>query len=688
MRCAVFSPALLALLLLAVAFGAGCAHDESNGDGESAAADDDNDASPADDDNDASPGDDDDNDNDDASPDDDDNNDDTSPGDDDDDDDNDDTTPQWIEPTAWTDFQEAERQLELANFSNAEVLYDSCVLKLLDDEPLNDGPVEPLTLERAEYAYGITLAMLPMRIIEYFVLGWLSGEDLVEMMRADLQAIGVDPDEQPTSLITVYLLELILPPMATAVERLDHARAAEDFVYRMPPFRFVFNNAAIQIPATTGADGRGEHGRAEAHLVDGLFKWIYSAALAVTAENLDTDAARIDDILQIIMSGDIAAFMDLLAEFPNLLTLRDDAVVDGPAFLAEAHVDFIEAISALHDDNDRDGHYYLDDNGTPLNPFDDFVDPGELPDDFLDSLRLETADQSDHIIRRHGQLGISLNVAINGEELGAGGPVAVFNLALELLPDAVFDEIYRSFMGFAPPEVDPINGLDDEVAVGTSTALSPTTLTDAAASFTPGALVGAILNPNVAQPEELEMNRTFAIVANTVTAITVDGDLTAVAQAGDTYTVGDGWIDDAPGDLSPLLWLLIGNFVPTTGGLGFYMSALYDTPSDVRDWLPLWDADAGNPAFYNFVVDQTETYTDVNGNGRYDPGVDPFVDAAHSFGGMTFPADGYFEPYYFYFPDPTMGDMLHYLGELGAQDPNDALNRVVSGLLSLTGGAQ
>ena len=606
--------------------------------------------------------------------------------DDDDDDDNDDDDDDWIEPTAWDDFLAAEKQVELSNFSTAMNYYDSCILKLSDDEPFNDGPVEPLTLQKAQYGYVITLSVGPMRIVEAFLAGALDSKALVKMMEEAVENAGFDTEDLPTSLLTVYLKEIILPMIELAVDRIDAARSVENFVYPMPPIRILLFNQAFEIPAITNADGRGEHDRTEAHLIASLYHLILSSAQVVNAQNIDSDLPRIDEVLALLMSGDIMEILAFVFSYPEMLTLHNDEEIDGPALMASAHLDWIESIEAFSDDNDKDGYYFIDDNGTPLNATDNFPDPGELPDDFYDSWMLETDDQLDDIVRRADKNKVSLNIKLNGEEVGQSGTSVIINLVLSMLTDSVMSEITPTILGFYPPEVLDRNGLDDDIASGASTALTATTLTDNSANFEPGELVGSVLNPNVAQPELTDANVTFAIVGNTVDTITVEGNMTTVAKAGDEYSVGDGWIDDRPIDLSLVLRLFIGNFVPSNAEVGFYIAGPYDEPSDLRDALPLWDEILGDPAFYGFVVDQTETYDDLNGNGRYDADVDTFTDADHTFGTLTFPADGAFQPYYLFFPDGTLGGAIVYDGDFYDKDPTDCLNRIVSGLLTLIGG--
>lgn len=98
----------------------------------------------------------------------------------------------------------------------------------------------------------------------------------------------------------------------------------------------------------------------------------------------------------------------------------------------------------------------------------------------------------------------------------------------------------------------PIVLLNAAVATGRSTDLTPTTLTDANASFTPGALVGLRLNPNARQDID------FLITANTSTTITVDGILTLVAESGNNYYV----VDNSSSIKTRRLKQTVGEFCP------------------------------------------------------------------------------------------------------------------------------
>ncbi|MCD6326473.1 hypothetical protein J7M28_02815 [bacterium] len=66
---------------------------------------------------------------------------------------------------------------------------------------------------------------------------------------------------------------------------------------------------------------------------------------------------------------------------------------------------------------------------------------------------------------------------------------------------------------------------------GNSTGLLTSSLIDENGLFSPGSLTGLMLNPNTNQ------SKTFAIISNTVTSITVDGDLRTVSKVGDSYEV-------------------------------------------------------------------------------------------------------------------------------------------------------
>ena len=73
--------------------------------------------------------------------------------------------------------------------------------------------------------------------------------------------------------------------------------------------------------------------------------------------------------------------------------------------------------------------------------------------------------------------------------------------------------------------------LDNAAARGTSADLSDTVLTDSSANWTAGALVGMVVNPDVAQASS------FSITANTANTVTVSGGLSGIAAVGDSYVV-------------------------------------------------------------------------------------------------------------------------------------------------------
>ncbi|OGP58914.1 MAG: hypothetical protein A2V67_20785, partial [Deltaproteobacteria bacterium RBG_13_61_14] len=95
-----------------------------------------------------------------------------------------------------------------------------------------------------------------------------------------------------------------------------------------------------------------------------------------------------------------------------------------------------------------------------------------------------------------------------------------------------------------------------------SSTFGQTTLTDSAATWTPGALAGMFLNPDIAQ------HRLFLVAANDATTVTVWSDVTGLAASGDSYRILDFYLSqtaagqgadspcvDAGGDLASDLGL-------------------------------------------------------------------------------------------------------------------------------------
>jgi len=617
--------------------------------------------------------------------------DDTDDDDDDNDDDDDDDTADddsvdddvTTDDTAWEDMRWAEMEMAAANFSNALVYFRSARDKLEDDDPDNDGPVAAEDIERCRYGEALMLLTLPLAIAAAFLDDLLPAEEIEEAM---LDALGVDdPGDLPTDLITVYLLEIILPQLDRAIAGIDAAQAAT-WSYALPQIKIMLFGHAVKIPAETVED-EGEHDNGEAALLGAAYHAARGVLRMLAANDIDTGAPNIDTWLNLLSSGDLTVLLDLCDQFPDFLTVHDPSAgpgIDGPALLAGAKADFAAALAALTDDNDGDGHYWLDDNDTPLNPSDDFVDPAETGDDLLDALRGESDEQTDDILRyENGRFAV--NVEVDGQSLADGGAGWLLDLLEILALDSLVTDLNRSLAGTYPPEDNDEDGYDNDAALGVSTELTATTLTDATAAWTPGALVGAVLNPNVEQAAQYDLLLLYPIVDNTATTVTVAGDLTETAQAGDTYSSGDGVADDRPADLSLLLRLLCGNYLPNDAQVGVYLAAMFDNSPGLRYQLPLWDEDLGSPIFYTFVVDETESYIDNNANGKWDPGIDTLVDAAHAFGPLSFAADGAYQPYYFFFPEATFADTLRYAGGLAGTEPTDALNRIVSGLLVLLG---
>lgn len=587
--------------------------------------------------------------------------------------------------TAWDDMRLAEAEVASANFSTAVVYYRDALAKLEDDDPANDGPVEASDANRCRYAHALMLFTIPLAIADAFIGDLLDAEEIETMM---CEALGVDdPEDLPTDLITVYLIEIIIPEIDRAIGWLDKARADADWSYQLPQIKIMMFGHAFRLPLEL-SDDLGEHDLGEANLLGFIFHLARAICRSLASNNIDTGAPNIDAWLNLFSSGDFSVLLDLIDEFPDFLTVHDPSSpvgIDGPALLDGAKDDFALALAAINDDNDGDGNYWLDNNGTPLNPNDDFIDPAEVGDDLLDALRLETDDQADDLIRWvDGWL--SFNVEMDGEPVSGFLVDLVVNLVMQLATsDSLTGDLNRSLAGSFPPEENDHDGYDNDAALGVSTALTATTLTDAGASWTPGDMAGLVLNPNVDQAEQYDVLRLFLILDNTATTITVEGDMTEIAAAGETYSVGDGVADDRPLDLSLLMDLLIYPYVPSDAEVDLYLAAWFDNAPGLRYLLPLWDEDLGNPNFYTFVVDETEDYIDNNGNNRWDPGIDTLIDAAHAFGGQNYPADGAYQPFFFYFPEATFAGTLSFEGGLGGTDPTNALNSIISGLFVLLG---
>ncbi len=573
-------------------------------------------------------------------------------------------------PTACDDFLAAEHEVETGTFSNAYLLYRSAIDKLTNGVDADDGSCPPETLNRARYGASLMLLTLPLRIIEGFVESWLAGDDhAVYNFLVDWYRETHGDGEPPVSLITDYLTEIVLPLLDEATDWMDHVLADTDFSYAMPTIKIELFGQAFVIPDVS-ADGRGEHDLGEA----ALLAWIYRVARflsrSVYAYNLDIDAENIDAILQIFMSGDFSKFFELAYEYPDFLKLREDDAsgIDGRAELMRAKRDLIAAIQLIADDDNSNGIYRLEQDGH------------EKPDDFLDAVQSETDDQSDDIFRYESGR-FSCNFRVNGKPADEAGCGALLDVLFALLSDRVLEKVAHATFGMYPPEADATNGFDDDFGMGYISELDGWIMKDYSASWEPGALIGKVLTPDVFEVYITGEHHTYTIIANTTDTLFVSDDMTSVAAVGDMYSIGDGEIDDAPMDISSVLALILQPSWPSGGRLALLISALYDLAPDVRDYLPAWDPEFGDPEFYGIVVDRTESFEDTNGNGFYDPGVDILHDAPHSFGEWSYPEDGLYQPYYMFFPDPTISGSLVWGGTLENADPNDALNMLISALI-------
>jgi len=572
--------------------------------------------------------------------------------------------------TACDDFLAAEREVRTGTFSNAYLLYRSAIEKLTNDTEADDGSCPPETLNRARYGASLMLITIPSRIIEGFIESWLDGDkDVLSDFLGDWYRETHDDEDLPVSLITDYLTEIVLPLLDEAIGWMDYVIADPDFSYAMPVIKIELFGLALEVP-DVALDGRGEHDLGEAALVSWLYHVGRFGARSVYAYNLDLQAARIDDILQIFMSGDFSKFFELVYEYPDFLKLRrdDQSGIDGRAELLGAKRDLIAALQSIVDDDNDNGVY----------PF--YSDRFERPDDLMDAVQSETDDQTDDIFR-YVDGHFSCNAKINSQpadELGCG---LLLDAIAMILNERLMEVVSHATFGWYPPEVNPANGFDDDIGTGYVSEIDGWIMKDYAASWTPGSLVGRVLTPNVYGVHATGENKKYTIIANTADTLFVNGDMSGIAQAGDMYSIGDGEIDDAPMDVSFILALLLRPSWPSGAELSLLINALYDLAPDVRDYLPAWDPELGDPDFFNIVVDRAESFDDVNGNGVYDPGVDILHDAPHSFGEWSYPEDGLYQPYYMFFPDPAISSSLVWGGTLEDAEPNDALNLLVSTMI-------
>ncbi|MFC1890062.1 hypothetical protein ACFL4G_09925 [Thermodesulfobacteriota bacterium] len=142
----------------------------------------------------------------------------------------------------------------------------------------------------------------------------------------------------------------------------------------------------------------------------------------------------------------------------------------------------------------------------------------------------------------------------------------------------------------------------------------------------------------------------------------------------------DGTIDDRPIHLGLLMRILGVPEWRIAYGPDFFYGFLFDRSPDVRDMIPIWNEEAGDPDWFGIVVDRTESYEDLNGNGVYDPGIDVLYDAPHAFAGHDHAPDGRYQPVYLFLDDPTLGGILEYGPGIPACDRLNLFNLIVSHL--------
>ena len=586
--------------------------------------------------------------------------------------------------TAYDDFLKADACVAEGTFSTALLHYGDAIAKLTDDDPENDGPDPAMTLDRSRYGAAVCFTLVPMRILERFVQSFIAGDTaaITEFIVEDYQRrSGKSAEDPPTNLLTIYLNEWIVPELANADAHLDAVLANPDFYYEMPAIRLVLFGRAITLPDMADSVGRGRHDLVEASLLSGVLHAVEWLLRSLLSYNIDIDIVKIDEILWLIRSGDLGALLGMIEQYPHLLTPStvESNGVDGQGMLIGAYENFAAALLRFRDDDDYDGRWSVfSDDGA--------VDGGERADDLMDALRLDDSIQMFDVVLRT-ERGLGLNVRVNGASLRGSFTEVLINLVLNgLLSDAVCARLHRTVLGLDPPEGNALNGIDDDFALGTVSLVEPGRLADAGAPFLPHTLAGWMLNPDVAQGEDDLPFAQYLIVDNTATELHVIGDPSEVAAPGDTYAIGDGIVDDEPLSFGFLLPLLGIEDWPDGTGLGFFYGAFFAPIPNMREIVPAWSSEYGNPDFYGFVVDRTESYEDVDGNGRYDPGVDVLFDADHAYDGFYFPADERYQPYYAYFGDPRWGGILHYARFVPPEDLNNLVNLLISRVLTLVMG--
>lgn len=519
-------------------------------------------------------------------------------------------------------FGKMKEKIELAEsyfadgiFSTAHDFYNDA-LDLIDEPDMcepsdNEGELYRMEL-KARYGWALNRLLIPLPLVSSFLT-----TGLPELKRkkagANSERGGASPQEMPDgttenplSLVTGFIMEEFLPPIEEAIGNLELVVAEPEFSYRLPPFSITLSGLHITMPDET-VDGFGEHDLGEAYALLAAYRIIAAGMNLILALDLNIDAPRIDDLMA-ALGGDNWG-KELFDPNPHFLRVNEPVFngIDGEEKLDIASSYLRGGIMAFFDDDDGD------------ELFDIHSDPtGEIGDDVLDVIALESDSQEDDIIRRLGD-GLKLNVRVHSinQESGEAEDITsninvTFSLVLALLDSGLDLDISRAIFGAHPPEEDLLAG-----------------------------------SPNG-----------------------VDDD-------------DDCFPDDGPLDLNLILSLFTQKIdFPEGAGFGICLNAFYDNKPDPRDLIPRWDADLGNPDYVGFVVDQSEDFTDLDGDGKWDED-EPLTDASHSYGDFSFEADGAFQSHYFYWPDPTWDGMFVFLGDWGEGTENDHFNRVVSALIPL-----
>ncbi len=372
--------------------------------------------------------------------------------------------------TAYEQLKAAERYLGRYNYSAAYRSYEAAIALLADADPCNDGPVSDMDLYKAYYGATLTQISIPLGIIDEFISGLFrrggsevglagSAATLMAQGLRTLSSLAVhhyqmtaqpeNTNQLPVSLITDYVREMILPPLMLADSRLEHIMKLEDFAYELPPLKLSFLGSIVSIPGRTPT-GMADHDRGEVYFLAALVHLAKALCHMVLSVNLNLDASRIDDILEIILGGDPKRLMELLDTYPELLTVNtiEASGIDGNEELRQAKADLIEGLECISSQK---------------------ADLAGVRADLFRTVVEENDNQQDDIIRwldRGTPYGLSINSAINGAPVEQPLVNAVLRVLFAFLQSERIEEVRAALYGTYPPEQDMVqgvrNGIDDD----------------------------------------------------------------------------------------------------------------------------------------------------------------------------------------------------------------------------------